>query len=264
MAGRLRAPVRQRTRAGCGRRIGRGRLSAGPRPGDRGSDPGRCSPLVKEASFHRRVRWWARTTWTSSCTSWTTSPMKPPLTCGAGHRSRPRGSVGAQGRGPHVQGNHQVARRWISGGISVLPDAPTCAPERPTCRPPRPRSHRRPAPVVPVSCTTITSPAPSQAPVYCAVEERAVSAEAVADVGFAVASILILPYGFPCGIAVSRRAVPIRACPVDLGSSTAYVTFAGGRQGRRSDASRSTPGGDVEAVIVALRPRPAAPSHTEP
>ena len=149
----------------------------------------------------------------------------------------------------------------ISGGISVLPDAPTCGPGAtyvPTPSPPIPPS---PAPVVPVSCTTITSPAPSRAPVDCAVEERAVR-EAVADVGFAVASILILPYGFPCGIPFPPGG-PDPTCPVALGSSTAYVTFAGTDKVAALTIA-STPGGAVEAVIVAFEAPAGGPAPYKP
>jgi hypothetical protein len=137
----------------------------------------------------------------------------------------------------------------ISGGIRVLKDAPTCGPGAtyvPTPSPPIPPS---PAPFVPTRCTTITSPAPSGAPVDCSIEKRAVR-EAVADVGFDVASVLIHPYGFPCGIPFPPRGAD-PTCPVALGSSTAYVTFVGTDKVAALTFA-STPRGAVVAVIVAF------------
>jgi hypothetical protein len=138
----------------------------------------------------------------------------------------------------------------LLGGSEVLHEKPTCGPGATFVPTPSPPPTPTPAPFVPVKCATITSPAPSGAVAGCSIEIRAVR-DSIADVGFEVASIVIQPYGFPCGTPFPAGGAD-PTCPVTLGISTAYVTFVGTDKVAALTLASTPSGAAVEAVIVAF------------
>lgn len=80
-----------------------------------------------------------------------------------------------------------------------------------------------------ITCTTFESPGPTPLPGGCPAEERA-ALTAVADLGYAVATVDIRPYGWPCGtpfFSVPPGELP-PGCPAATdGGPTAYVSFVG-------------------------------------
>jgi hypothetical protein len=166
--------------------------------------------------------------------------------------------AGADRLGPegHVyleKGVVKYANGSQSGGIRVLWNEPICGPGAtfvPTIAPPpTPIITPPPQPFLGASCTTLVPPAPAVATDDCALEMPAVLAS-VADFDYRVATVLILPWSFPCG----KPFPPAdwkSACAVSKGRSTAYVTFVGTDKVAALTFT-SSPTGRLAAEVVAF------------